>query len=403
MTTTTAGFGKTRLGNKDFWKRFTLQQPKPGEEYTDAEYRIIPPIKSCAEDGIWGQYFSIHYGFEGRDRKDQTKGRTRTFMCIQDRNRKTKEVIKHCPQCDAMALVEEEAERIEAEAKAEGRTEDEIKTLVAGHKAWLHKFNVDRKWYINVMNSKGEFGVLLLSHRTKTQLDGLMKEMLEKDGVDATDIDTGVFFNFRRTGRNQQVQDTVSVAMVSEKVNGKAYMTPKLAPLTPDQQKQALQILPDLRTDVMTVLSLEQIGRLVALGRSPDLDVVDAIFDSSKPREKAPAVPKVPETSQKPEVKPIAPPPDLGPEEPDDGETASTLPAKAKTPDPAPAAPQDEMAILKAKLAAMEAAAAQKAAAPAPAVPAATPVADPSKVSDAQFAQMFGSGVAKLPGEAPKA
>lgn len=418
-TTTPAGFGKTKIGNTQFWKRFTLQQPKSeADGPTEAVYRILPPMKSAADDGVWARYFSIHYGFEGRDSKDNTKSRTRTFQCIEESNRKTGEVYVQCPQCEAMRLVEEEMERIAAQAKTEGRTDDEIETLVAAHKQWLHKFNIDRKHYMNVMTEKGEFGVLLLSHKTKTQLEGIMKELLEKENIDATDLENGVFFSFKRSGRNRNVQDTVSVAMTTEVINGKKMQTAKTSQLTADQVKSALEICPDLNLDIMTVLTSEQIGKLVSLGKSPDLDLVDAIFGSSQKRDSRKSdSSKSASTGGGSGIDPAAAAAAhtaavaKAAADKAAADKAATLAAAEKPVEQPPA--EDpvaaQMAALQAQLAALQAA--QKPAAPA-AVPVTAPVstpaaaasaATPGKLSNEKFIGLFGAGVTTLPAGDPPA
>lgn len=389
MTTTVAGFGKTKLTGEGFFKRFRLESPKNAGESTVEEFRIIPPIKSLADDGIWKRYFRLHFGFKARNPRDQTKTIMKPFLCILDENRKTGEVLCRCPQCEVIERREAQVEAIEAQGKLDKKTDDQIETLTASHKAWLREFNTDSKWYINVMNTKGEFGVLAISHRLQTQLNDLLKKLLESENIDATDPTNGLFLKFTRTGKGRETQDKVDVAMTKVTIDGRVLSEYKRSSLTEAQVKDALRILPDLDKEVVTRITSEQIGRLVGLGTSPDPDLVDAIFGSSQKHERKTA----------PKEAPAVDPTEVGGED-EPAEQAATPPAAEP-----PAAEDDEEAKLAAQLAAVKAAKAAKAAAAAqeppktPPAPKAEKKDDPAPqatddLSDDEFISMFGSGTA---------
>jgi hypothetical protein len=276
------GFGKPKYGNNsssgNFPKTFRLK------EGTTTVVRILPPMKSLAESGEWAKYIGTHFGYKGVNPKDPSKPVYRTFRCIQERDLRTKMITQDCPECDLIAQREEELEAIEARAKAEGHSSDEIEELVKPHKDWLREHNLDRKWYLNVRTQEGEHGTLLLSHKTKKLLDQKILSLQTDDGIDALDLDQGVWFVFKRSGRGVETQDTVDVEYesVRDASTGRVSRTVKLAPLSPAEAERALKECPDLAKAVREI-SYEQI-KLLTLS-SGDPEDVDAIFAMGQKRE----------------------------------------------------------------------------------------------------------------------
>jgi hypothetical protein len=299
----TNGFGKPKYGNQGFAKFFRLQAPKDGEVST-LIVRILPPIKSCAETGHWAKYHSVHYGYKGRDRKDQTKTRNRTFGCVEDRDGRTKIVRHECDACKQIERKETAMAQAEAKARVDGRTEEEIKSLLEPYKLWLKDFNVDRKWYLNVMTEKEEAGPLLISHRLKKQLDTLIDELMKKEGIDPLDVDNGLFFEFKRQGKGRETVDSVKVAtVVSRNEAGKRVEEYKTSALSADLQKRLIDVCPDLN-EVTVKLTDDQISRLVQCGNDPD--VVDKIFDGSQPNIRPTTAVSTREPESQPKPAPVA-------------------------------------------------------------------------------------------------
>lgn len=332
------GFGEPNFNGTNFARNYRLRTPKDGESSTSEDYRIMPPVKGLRETGEWNKYHGTHFGFKGRNRKDATKLSHRTFKCIEDKNRKTGIIYESCPECDSISEMIAKRDAAEAQAKKEGRTKEEIEIILAPFKAWLREHNVDRKYHINVMNTKGEFGVLTISHKCYLQLRARLDD-LQKANIKPFDVNKGVFFTFTRTGaRGNEITDTVAIAKtVTVDANGEETSKTKWAPLTDVQKRQALKVLPDLR-EVVTILPKESIKALVA-NKGGDPDVTDAIFDAAQPQEKAPERPEANEPAPAP--KPQAP--------------AATPKVQAK---------DDDEAALEAQLAALRAAKAAKAEAP---------------------------------------
>lgn len=377
------GFAKPRYGASSFYKNFRLQTDKSGGT-THNVYRILPPMKSNAESGKWAVFHGTHFGYRGTDKNDPTKTKIRTFRCIEDTDRRTGMLKQNCPECDKIAEIKAQKDQTEAAAKTEGRSKEEIEYLLSGDNAWLRDHNCDRKHHLAVMNPGGEFGVLVISHKLKKQLDAEIDQLLKKRRIDPLDLKTGVWFDFIRTGRSiGELQDKVEVVKEVVNVGGRELEDIKPAPLTDEQIETALGVLPDLNNTV-TVLSFDQITTLVQGGSEPD--TVDAVFEMSTPhvreqtppkRTPAPTVSNT-TTATKPAVvdKPAATQP-----------TPVTKPTAAVTPKgPTPAELiAKKKAELEAQLKALEASAAEPEVTPTP-----EEVGDTSTMSDDEFMARFG-------------
>lgn len=367
------GFGKPKYGNGG--TKIKTFKIKTGPNV----YRYLPPMKSLAREGRWSIYYGVHFGYAGVDRNDPTKTKQRPFMCIEDKNYRSGIITVRCEECDKIRDQESVLKDRSGALKAQGMTDDDIDTVLAPLKAWLKSHNCDRKHYINVMNPQGEFGTLMISHKTKKLVDAEFQRLLNEEGIDALDLDQGVWVNIERVGEKIQAQDSVKI--VQENItleDGRKVKQIKLAPLTPAQQAQALSECPDL-TEVVRRITAEQIHLLVT--GSGDPEEVDNIWAMGQKREASPA----------PAPRAAAPTPRPAP-------TPTPTPAPAPAPQAAapaaPAAPDlaAQIAALQAQLAAAQAAQAAPAPAPAP-TPAPTNAATPdlSNMTDEEFVQFMKS------------
>lgn len=276
------GFGKPKYGgSSNFAKAIRLKEGPP------AVVRILPPMKSLAESGEWAKYIGTHFGYKGVNPKDRSKPTYRTFKCIQERDFKTKMVLQDCPECDLITERKGELTALEADAKAKGHNEEEIKELSAPLKTWTTDHNCDRKWHMNVKQQDGSFAVLQISHKTKKLLEAEIARVLTEDGIEALDLDQGVWFRFNRTGKGIDTQDTVGVEYesVKDSASGRVVRTVKLAPLTEAECEKALKECPDLATSVREV-SHQQIKLLTTC--SGDDEDVEAILAMGEKKEASP-------------------------------------------------------------------------------------------------------------------
>lgn len=316
--------------------------------------RILPPMKSLADSGEWAIYAGTHFGYKGVNPKDRSKPTYRTFKCIQERDFKTKMVLQDCPECDLINARDEELKALEADAKAKGHSEDEVKELSAPLKTWLSDHNCDRKWHMNVKMQDGSFAILQISHKTKKLLEAEIARVLTEDGIEALELDQGVWFRFNRTGKGVETQDTVSVEYESVRDNGRVIRTVKLAPLTEAECEKALKECPDLTTTVRSI-SYEQIKLLTQC--SGDDEDVDAILAMGQKKEASPQATQP--MRERPSSTPAAP----------KVQTQAAAPAPAsQAAQPAPVAGGE--ADIQAQIAALQAQLLAKSAAPQQATPA---------------------------------
>lgn len=323
------GFGQPKYtGN--FSQTFRLKTPRDGERSTTLECRIIPPIKSGRETGRWCAYHGIHFGFLGRDRNNPAKRKNRPFGCIQDRDPKTRVVRVECPECSEIDKNEEAIKAGLEAGKAQGLSEDECKLQLAPRYEFKRARNVDRKWHINVMTPAGEFGTLEISHKCMQQLKHCIEENRDRLG-DPMDLNKGYYLVFKRVGKGvgaNGVTDTVAVSKVLVRgADGDEVEKVKFAPLSTEQRRQALQVLPDLMNDRVTRITSDQILQLIRAKGDPD--VIDRIMDAALKRDDAPSS----ETSRS-STQTRAAPATVPAREP---EPESTRPAPAAQPTPSDA------------------------------------------------------------------
>lgn len=370
MTQTNNGFGKPRYGgNGGFSKSWALKEGPP------MKFRFMPPMKSLADQGIWKVFAGTHFGYKGNNPKDPNKPFVKTFKCVQEKDFRSGIITQDCPECDLIAERKADKEAQEAEYKAKGHTEDEVKELVAPLADWLKDHNCDRKWHINVKNvSTGEFGTLKLSHKTMKLVDKLIEKTASEESIDALDLDTGVVFVFTRTGKYLDAVDAVALdeEAVRDPSTGRISKTTKLAPLSEAECQQALKECPDLTT-VVREIPYEKIKLLTQCSGDPE--EVDEILAMGEKREASPRplpARPAPKADPKPQVEPRQEQPKSNP---------------APVSEPQGPAEEDEEAVLAAKLAALKAKkeAAAKAAKPAPVSepPAAQPESVPPKAAEA--------------------
>lgn len=246
-------------------------------------YRILPPFKSCRATGEWAKYYSQHYGWKGVSKKDASKTVHRPFKCIEEKNR-DKMITKECKGCTKVkaqiALRDERKASIDAEIKRGKKySEADVEELMRPLEDWIKEHNIDRKWWINVMNEKRECGVLLIAHRHKAALDAAMEKLQKEEGISKKEMmepKTGVWWDFGRTGSGNQTQHTVAAVYETEVINNKRVRSLKTAPLTNEDLQNVLANCADLNQVVRT-LTADQIEALV--GGSGDPEEVDAIFD----------------------------------------------------------------------------------------------------------------------------
>lgn len=282
------------------YKIFKLKTPdaKKGETITTLILRLLPQMHSLKADPTgWRRFYGNHYGHYGNNARNPEKPRPRPFGCIQKKNLKTKEIERHCPKCDQMEIKRGKQAKREREietanphiAKIENDTDRKraLRELCKKDKdwmvqnEWLRKHNCDKKWWINVMDQEGQFGVLQVSHDFfKKGLEVKLKEWRDNNKIDVFHPINGLWLKFTRTGSNPRVTDSVDLLRKTVVKDGEEVEVKEKAPMTMEQLRRAVKICPDLDKDCVTFLSVEKMQALI--DSKGDLDKVDEIWDGPK-------------------------------------------------------------------------------------------------------------------------
>ena len=276
-----AGFGVAKLGN-EFKK---IGKPGPGNNFL----RLFPPMGNSSDNPLgWYAYHATIWGMNGKHPTDPGKTIPRPIHSIEV-STKANGITVHDPLVDwindhknqteayvqAWMVKTGEADKKKAEATLKD-TDEEYKNRLE----WERRFNIEKKVYVLAMFKDGTFGAFKINFRDHlTGIKTKAKE-LEKDEIDAFDLDQGVWFNIRRDGNGVIPPDFVEIEMEDIEVDyqGKKMKVKNIikAPLTEEQSNQALKELPDLLTLGGDVLTVEQMVQLRDCSGDPD--EVDAIF-----------------------------------------------------------------------------------------------------------------------------
>lgn len=267
-------------------------------------YRILPPMKSCAEEGAWYKYHGIHFGWVGTDPKDPTKTRQRPFRCVKKEGR-NRVVEQDCPACDLIEQQRAAFDEQKAQAIAAGKSEDEVKTICGPLEDWLKQYNLDFKCYMNAMTPTNEFGDLKVNHKFhKKGIDALFAKMNEQK-IDPLDLGQGVWVEITKTTNDGN--DAVDVVNEPFVMEGRTFYRAKEAPLDEALANRALSECPDLN-EIGFPLTYEQVKAVVESSGEPE--DIDRIFGMSQAADKPAQAPKaVAPAAAKPVAAPVAPAP----------------------------------------------------------------------------------------------
>ncbi len=331
-------FGTAKNGSDMNWKMHALK-----DDGSANVFRIAPPVKSLKNVGKWKIYDKLHYGYTVPNDQNPDKPRHKPFRCIEQKNRATKMIEQDCPECSLLKAKEDEITQVVNQYIAQGKSPAEAEEFVKGARKLVREHNLDKKWYLLAKNLAGEWGTLKLGHRAMTALDDARtKFMKENGGADPLDARNGVWFEFTRQGKGLETRYTATIAM--ESLGGGRFQVKSGALTAVDAE--ALKKCPDLaKLNDNKILSYDQILALVRSGGEPT--VVATVFNTSRRTEQSPTPAPTPEPTRT-------------------GASGGTGYAAAPAPQPAApllppqtvqkvAAQDDEVARLRAQLAALEA------------------------------------------------
>jgi hypothetical protein len=263
------GFGEPKF-SKDGIKSFKL---KEGSNV----YRILPPMHSMASSGKWKRYQRQHFGWCGENKQKPDKPRSRPFVCLEKKDFKTGMILEECEACIEVKNQKNNLDLLLAQLKTSGVTQDQLNLKAGPLRGWVGDHNIDGKYWLLVMNTNNEFGILRIGTKANKELDVAIDKLRAK-GINPISANQGVWFDFVRTKTGplpQNVEDKCFVVEEYKTIDGRTFSIEKMAPLNESQLTQALQECPDLNK-MFTALTHEQISMLV--NSSGDPKTVDEIF-----------------------------------------------------------------------------------------------------------------------------
>ena len=169
----------------------------------DNVYRILPPMGKLAKKGMWNQYYRVAWGYKTSD------GKLKPFQDPRQVNYNTKmvevESAAHMFLEGLKAKKESVVEALKKDPQNQSLRE-QAKKLVEDIKA----YNIESKYYVNVVNLQGEIGLLKIGKNAldllKTEIENAKKDNAGQHPVGS--LERGLFFNIRRTNSTGNFQDT---------------------------------------------------------------------------------------------------------------------------------------------------------------------------------------------------
>lgn len=235
-------------------------------------FRVLPPFGSLRNKGLWKVYESVHWGY-GVTRDG--KFRHRPFKCLAERDYNGK-VTQKCPACEH--IIQLKLSLDSAKEKYKDRSRDEQEELTRPLADALKKFNLDKKWHMNVLSLDGKIGRLMIGHKAKLALDVEIKKMRASgECMDPVGVGQGPFWTFAKI-KGASFQDTMHTVVPfteTEIINGKRMQSVKYQELTEDVIERMQTEAFDLG-ELYIRLNLEDCQRLVESGGDPDIS--NAIF-----------------------------------------------------------------------------------------------------------------------------
>lgn len=189
----------------------------------DNVFRILPPMGKLARSGKWNQYYRVEWGYKN------SAGRNRPFQDVRVVNYETKMVeVESAAHLRREALKAKLAELVGSLRKDPNNST--LKQQYMDTKEAVKRFNLDSKYYMNVIDLNGQIGLLKVGSRAFKALR-VEIDKLRKQGIDPLSVENGRFFNFNRSNATGNFQDTAyQVTPYKERVtvNGETYEKDKV-------------------------------------------------------------------------------------------------------------------------------------------------------------------------------
>lgn len=278
------------IGSVDYSKDSTKFTPKvyfPTKLNNGSNiYRILPPVGSLAQKNQYSVFYKTHAGYKSAP-DENGKQRYFTFLCIEQRDRKNRDVITtHCPECDKIYETQNLFNTQSAELKKKGKSEEQVREALETLSSFLDSHFSASKYHLNAMDQEGKIGLLRLPSSCITGAQGkgpgglrdAIEKLVSKYGPSCDPVgQKGAWFNFKKTGSGRygtNYNTEVVMELKDLPPHGQIEVL-KSAPLTDEIKARMANECHDLGK-LYTKLTAAQIQQLV--DSDGDFEIVEKIF-----------------------------------------------------------------------------------------------------------------------------
>jgi len=204
------------LKGKKEWKRHKVN---PGRNV----FRILPPFGETA-NGYPYRKWMIVWGM-----LDPESGRMRPFA-----SSLTSE--KRCPVTEYVEALQKKAESMKGKMQAAGKSEAEIKEALKSINKVIGNLRPKTVYAYNAADKAGTVGILEVKSTAHKVLKTLMMDYIKDYNQDPTSLnsdpdDSGIWFDFIRTGEGFSTEYDVEKVQMKTKVNGQLTFVDDRSPL----------------------------------------------------------------------------------------------------------------------------------------------------------------------------
>lgn len=201
----------------------------------DNVFRPLPPMGSLADKGVWYVYGRVCWGYK------DSSGKNKPFISPYEKNRKTQMVEVHCAAFAKAEALKKEYNKLNTKLnnmKKEGLaiTKEDI-DLLKEKKEDMMRFNVESKYFLNVIDLNGKIGMLKLGSTGLNAMKNLGQTLKSESAVDICGVQNGRFVNINRQGMGLQTQYTVTEYKknVQVEIDGNLEIVQRSVPHTLDE------------------------------------------------------------------------------------------------------------------------------------------------------------------------
>lgn len=260
---------------------FKIGEPSSGEGFQKKEYfklksgttlvvRILPAMGALADKGIWNKYYAVHFGYRGTDNK------MFLFQSTLEKDRATGTVTVPDAALDRINTIKADIEKLES--ALESLPADSPKTAAVEAKIEELKklgdtYNLDKKYYMNVIDISGKIGVLSLGYKDFNQLKELREKLRKEEDIDLVSVKNGIYISLTKSGMGRETTTSMTPYLESTvDASGKKTRDYKTLPITQDLIPRLEREAFDL-SNMYAKVTPEQIDVMV-LGGSVGVDTV---------------------------------------------------------------------------------------------------------------------------------